>query len=529
MSSSQRSFRPVTDHPLKTQGGVPCSNQLIFLRNNAKKTYDCLSMRSPQGAPRYSIPLRPQWEDEVIIGFAVSPSSISQRPTIFVLRKSNVLDVYSLENGRLLNTVYIGCLSKGVFKEMTYDYESGLLVLKSVRKSKTSNEVDDDVLVSFVLFQHPPFKFVARFEVRKSVFGDKILDADLVCQTLMVLEANSVTKVYNARHLLDGIDEELNIGDIRGDSTEILTVGDSPLGLPINLEIKRAPPCLLIIKSYKQYIQLSPSYNFISCDLKDHCFKLRRLGDHSLVGMLGQRDSEGQDHVGFTPDDASRVIQINSSSLRIHEFSKDSLGLDELMHLKVNHHEGRHCLKYLNSGCKLCKSEAQKTDPPKLMSKSGRKLKTRLNSTDLLGKSRNISWDYEDELDVLVVLAHDDISDDESDESITGLDSVVLLDNQTLKVIKEVPIHQVVRRGFMMPNVFVSMDRDILIIQVESGVKTSTFLYQLVEDFDGTKSQSKPTKFRSSPPRRPSNDVRTLRRRSTWSDVYFDDVDMDSD
>ena len=43
---------------------------------------------------------------------------------------------------------------------------------------------------------------MTKFEVRESVFGNRITDADLACQTLMVLETNSLTKVYDIWEVL---------------------------------------------------------------------------------------------------------------------------------------------------------------------------------------------------------------------------------------------------------------------------------------------------------------------------------------
>ena len=56
---------------------------------------------------------------------------------------------------------------------------------------------------------------MTKFEVRKSVFGDRITDADLACQTLMVLETNSLTKVYDIWEVLESQRPERDVRMIK--------------------------------------------------------------------------------------------------------------------------------------------------------------------------------------------------------------------------------------------------------------------------------------------------------------------------
>ena len=91
-----------------------------------------------------------------------------QVPVIFVLRKHNVLERYALETGALLDAVALtpSPSSHQVYKELTFNYDSGLLAVKSTRKSSSraaaaatlmgggeSDPADQDILVSFILFR----------------------------------------------------------------------------------------------------------------------------------------------------------------------------------------------------------------------------------------------------------------------------------------------------------------------------------------------------------------------------------------
>merc|ERR1712029_260262 len=145
----------------------------------------------------------------------------------------------------------------------------------------------------------------------------------------------------------------------------------------------------------------------------------------------------------------------------------------------------------------------------------------RENGEDVTGVTTNISWDYEDELDILVVLSHsntvpwsDGEDDDAIEDNVIVLKTVTLIDNETLAVIKEIPINRTETRGPFDINhrVFVTLDRDILMINLQSCVKTTTYLYKLQEIGLNQRDVSKKNKSKSS---KGSQRPNRLGRRST--------------
>lgn len=307
LGAGNRQFEPVLVDPLKTQGATFCGHQRLFVRNNSKKTYDCHPTDDPRGKPFYSLPLRPHWEDAVIVGvsdptvtFAPNddPSSRclrSQEPLLISLRKNNQLTTHLLKSGATLQSWNLGPVDSANFQQLHFDDESGQLWLKSTRQHP-----DPDVLLTFLGFQVRPWSFLARFVVRKSAFGRTITDADVVGQMLMVLETKSLTRVYALSDVLDVL---------HGRS------GDEEKDILTNLELPAAPKCLAAIKSYMQYIQLSPlaKASMVYCDGHDLNFKIKRLIDDHVIACLGPKDFEGQNFVGFHMDDSARVISVNGS------------------------------------------------------------------------------------------------------------------------------------------------------------------------------------------------------------------------
>ena len=55
-----------TDSPIVCQGALIYADGRIYLRNNATKSYDCLSVHD-LSKKFYSLPMRPKWLDQVSV------------------------------------------------------------------------------------------------------------------------------------------------------------------------------------------------------------------------------------------------------------------------------------------------------------------------------------------------------------------------------------------------------------------------------------------------------------------------------
>ena len=95
---------------------------------------------------------------------------------------------------------------------------------------------------------------------------------------LIVLSTKKVVRLYNFDVILQNhMTESLKIGEkYRGRQDEI--VGQSPLGLPVNIELEKQPPVLFEINSHLYHITMnddfvpplcittSKDYNYKVCD-----------------------------------------------------------------------------------------------------------------------------------------------------------------------------------------------------------------------------------------------------------------------
>ena len=144
-----------------------------------------------------------------LVGEATAPlEGNQQRPALIVLRDDNTLNVYNVENGIEMASVYLGNSAK--FKEMSCNQETASIVLKSTRH-RPSNAPgprtvrEGDGVVSFVVFRFPPLKLLVHFVLRKGVFGVSVTDASIHQNLLVVMHSDGQIKAYSLEYILENV------------------------------------------------------------------------------------------------------------------------------------------------------------------------------------------------------------------------------------------------------------------------------------------------------------------------------------
>ena len=583
ISSATRNFIPIDakKNPIVSEGvamGLIYADRKLFIRNKMNKTYDCFAV-AERNHKLYSLPSDPKWEDYAII--AHSTANIISKPVIIILKKGNSLHVHDLQTGSSIHNIHLGSrittarrnhlntMNRNnlvdntfnvTYKELYVDLETSYICIKSTRRPKPS-----DVLVSFMIFTYPPLEVVAKFNVRRSIFGINITDAEVSQDILMIMETGSVTKLYSLQSILSNQESfkvnknyvsrnkyNSNMNQFQDDAFTFRDIKQLNSGMESNMvDITEKPPCLYDVKSFQHNLQFSPAagMKIITCGLNDHNFKLQNMRDLSLVrnGMVGMRDPEGVNHFRFHPDDSSRAIYLHSPHLSIYEvyqmqnpasfsmhktFDYHATELnrsnlqneasnkcyeivsdrniitfhslrDETLHessLKASHGtytrqlQCEECGESFDSKPNGCNPRNSPKTQSTTTTKSGRKVVQRISTLeydDLVQKRNYITYDYEDELDILVLLTYNDFNEtfpdrDDDDEDFIDtqysvLENVILLDNTTYNVIKRIPIGEVLKDNKVtcLHNVSVTLDRYLLLIRVQSGNTTQSFVYQL--------------------------------------------------
>ena len=170
--------------------------------------------------------------------------------------------------------------------------------------------------LSIDFIRYPPaLELQTKIDVRKSVFGDKIIDADIVADLLMVLEANSVTKIYDLSQVIASQPP----AELRRGEDGYWTVEMIPDQQP--QPDAAMPACLKTIKSHQQYIVLSPSLNYIFVDVRDHSFQMQSFKNEDS-NVLGKYDPLAFNSVAFSPDPSSRQAFSPTPQLNFRNFRR---------------------------------------------------------------------------------------------------------------------------------------------------------------------------------------------------------------
>ena len=142
-----------------------------------------------------------------MVGEATAPlEGNQQRPALIVLRDDNTVNVYNVETGVTMTSVYLGDSAK--FKEMSCNQETASIVVKSTRHRPSSSAPADETLrdvVSFVVFRFPPLKLLVHFVLRKGVFGVSVTDASIHQNLLVVMHSDGQIKAYSLEYILEKV------------------------------------------------------------------------------------------------------------------------------------------------------------------------------------------------------------------------------------------------------------------------------------------------------------------------------------
>lgn len=108
----------------------------------------------------------------------------------------------------------------------------------------------------------------------------------------------------------------------------------------------------------------------------------------------------------------------------------------------------------------------------------------------------DLAFDYEDELNLLVLATSvdDEVDVDDSGRRSNGLvqlQQAIILDNQNYKVLRSVPLNDVMRYGEGIVDLEVTFDKDLLLFSLKSHAKVTTFIYRLEYAADSIQEQER--------------------------------------
>ena len=228
------------------------------------------------------------------------------------------LQRFSLETGQLRRDILVSSSLQFINLAVA---ECGWLVLSSAKRQKPAAQNTDrskDVLKSFMIFDKILLDFLYHFEVRRSVFGSNITDADC-SDALIVMYQNNFIQIFSMEHVLQNNQQEK-------------TTQDS--NFSVNLRLTKKPQVLFHYKSHQNYLEINMKpWLFISSSA-EKTFSVQEIvggikvqgGDFSPVN----EDISTSEMLHFAPDDSGRVVRHGAFGFTIFNVEKSEDGTHRL-------------------------------------------------------------------------------------------------------------------------------------------------------------------------------------------------------
>lgn len=248
-----------------------------------------------------------------------------QKPCLLALTADNWLYRLSAETGQELQKVYLSPRIK--FRYLGWDVPQETFYIKSIQNKGThlarQASPDQDTLMYLAVFHVFPLEFVAVMEIKKTVFGGTVTDVVISQGVLAVSHSTKSVKLYSFEHIIKKCMTQKLVLGARCLSDTSKTVGDAPMGIPINIHIKECPPVLFEVLSFDNAMQIGghPWHYIYTPPQKKHqgSHHICSLRDSTLA-VNGMQDmscsSLESDWIYFHPDDSGRIIHCGPSTIK---------------------------------------------------------------------------------------------------------------------------------------------------------------------------------------------------------------------
>ncbi|MBN3326440.1 DCA17 factor, partial [Atractosteus spatula] len=357
------------------------------------------------------------------------PSPSDRNPCLLALNASNWLYCYSAMTGEQLEKVYLSPRYK--FRYLCWDVPQETLCIKSVQNKQTSiarqTGPEQDTLMCLAVFRVLPLELLGMLEISRRVFGNNVVDVMLSQGILAISHSTGMVKLYSFENIVEKfMIKKLTLGEkcewngIQG------SVGESPLGIPFNIQITDSPTLMFEVSCLESGFQIGghPWHYIYTPRSKKHkgTYHICSLKDGQLA-KNGIQDmnccSLESDWIYFHPGDSGRIIHVGPSKvnvLKIVETQESLLQFEVIQEYSIEAHR------------------ENKADSLVTVTASGRTVRRRLHQLDDDPEQETFQCvEYEDELDLLAVVS---VTQTESE----GKAHVGIYDNWSGVLMKSVPL-----------------------------------------------------------------------------------------
>uniref|UniRef100_A0A6I8NJT0 DDB1 and CUL4 associated factor 17 n=1 Tax=Ornithorhynchus anatinus TaxID=9258 RepID=A0A6I8NJT0_ORNAN len=213
------------------------------------------------------------------------------KSSLIALTANNWLLRISVNTGEILEKVYLASYCK--FRYLSWDTPQEVIVVKSAQNKVTAIArqagIQQSVLLYLGVFSVLPLSLIGVLEINKKIFGNSVTDATVSHGMLIVMHSSGLVRLYSFQTITEQFTKQkLDLGCTCSWGGAIGTVGESPFGIPCNIEITDTPSLLFEVSSLENAFQIGgyPWHYIITPNKKKQkgVFHICSLKDHSLTG-----------------------------------------------------------------------------------------------------------------------------------------------------------------------------------------------------------------------------------------------------
>ncbi|XP_060113293.1 DDB1- and CUL4-associated factor 17 [Heteronotia binoei] len=374
----------------------------------------CVSSVTPEPRIIYQMPAcskSEKIEDALLLECpmgGVLPSPSDCKPSLAVLTAGNWLFRLSANTGEIVERVYLASHCK--FRYLSWDTPQDIMVVKSaqckVPAAARQAGFQQSVLFFLAVFRVLPLSFIGMLEVDKKIFGNSITDAIMSHRMLIVMHSMGLVRLYSFQTISEKfMTQPVDLGHECNWNGKAGIVGKYPFGVPCNIKITDTPDLLFEVSSLENTFLVGgyPWHYIITPNKKSQrgIFHVRSLKNHALA-KNGIQDMQccslEPDWISFHPDNSGRILHVGPNLIKILKL-KETDSVTEQQEVKEDFIIEAHRENDVNNSVTV--------------TSSGRVVKKRINLLDDDPERETFKIvDYEDELDLLSVVAVTQIGSD---------------------------------------------------------------------------------------------------------------------
>nr|CAH0110494.1 unnamed protein product [Daphnia galeata] len=316
------------------------------------------------------------------------------------------------------------------FSELAIDDETHTLAISSVKNPK------GNTLLVFALYEYyPHLKFQQLLHIQKSIFGASITGAEINQGLLLTLHKANKVKVYS-------------------------------LPIVCRQQTSSAPPVLFEIETFNHVMLIGTSPYHLVKATHMNSFLIQNLENGKALCSIEGKPDSFEPYLGFHPDASPRLIFTDQGTFRLYNIiNKD--GKPSLVPGDLH---------------TLDDTEVSDSNDHTTTTRTGRTVKKPARSSIYSNTSDDdettqLTWDYEDDLNLLGVLYARQVNERNSYIKLT-LD---LLDSTTGKKLKRIELDRKIRISkFDNPEFYLRLDADQCLISISRGSATSILAFRFI-------------------------------------------------